>query len=639
MATFQELMRAAVNADKAGDADAAKQLVQMAQTLRPTESQAGVQNQPIPPRAWSEGDPVTPKVDRFGDTIADAVEGPVAMTKAYAAGVMDQENSPTMANMPEWMPNALRGPAALAGDAAMTGLGAAGSLYALGAGTVGEVFGGDPTQEKKLARDLMMMGEVAVPELSGVSGTVTAAGRTSRAARALDQTATERQQSARAADEIGVTPSLGAGGKVRGMTAATLEKVPLAGGLIADDAVRMVDEVEGAFNRAVAKVGTSRNPAEAGSSLQSGLTGFVTNFKEKSGNLFDAVGEKIPATTKIQTPATIDAINAALEPFQSNPQIAQQLGLNRWASMAEGLEGGLSWKAATDLRSSIGESIGRINGALSDMDQGKLKQAYATLTSDLEAAAIAAGPEAEAAWRRANNYYRRGAERISKQLDQTISAKSPERAFEAFVAMGKKDRASADGKRMFQIKASMPKEEWREVSASIIDRLGRSRPGAQSAEGDAFSPATFLTEWNKLSPEAKSVLVPQEIRQELNNVAKVSELAKEAGAERNFSNTGTIVAGAGVGAGLTSAPLTTLSLLGASWGSAKAMTSGPFLRALNRSMRGDTKAMKILARDGSPLKDDARAVLSLLSADVAGAGAAANSNINPEAAAIRSVQP
>ncbi|WP_439521083.1 hypothetical protein [Marivita sp.] len=51
MATFQELMRAAVNADNAGDAAAAKQLVQMAQPLRPSANQANMQNQPMPPAA------------------------------------------------------------------------------------------------------------------------------------------------------------------------------------------------------------------------------------------------------------------------------------------------------------------------------------------------------------------------------------------------------------------------------------------------------------------------------------------------------------------------------------------------------------------------------------------------------------
>ncbi|MFV1549490.1 hypothetical protein VXL03_05130 [Phaeobacter sp. A90-2a-3-a] len=632
MATFQELMRAAVNAENAGDEDAARQLVGMASKLRSGQGQ----QKPLdmvaqPPSIGVNTDPVSPQVDRFGDTISKATKQPYEAMTAYAKGVMDQSASPTMQAMPEWMPEALEGPAARVGDAAMTGLSALGTAYAFGAGAVGEALGGSPANERKLARDLMMMGQVAVPELAGVSGAVRAAGTASRAQRRASVPATPVQETARAAQDLGITPSLGAGGKMRAQAAAGLEKVPFAGRHIERDAERFVGEVERTFDRLVGGVGQVRSADDAGTALQSGLGKFVKDFRERSERLYSEVGKNIPADTVVQSPNTLRMIREAIEPFEGSPEIRRRLGLDAWAAMASDLESGVSWQAASNLRSSLGKSIGKINGPMADMDQGRLKQAYAMLTDDLEAAATAAGPEAAKAWRRANTYYSRGARRISEDLDKTISAQSPERAFEAFRGMAMRGRSTADANRMYKIKSSMPAHEWSEVSATIIDRLGRARAGAQDAGGEAFSPSTFLTEWSKLTPEAKSVLLPQSVRTELQKLAQVAEGAKRANVERNHSNTGTttaqlaVVAGSAIDVGVTAG-----ALLGANV-SAKAMTSPRFLNAMNKAAAGNRRPMEALARGNSEFAQDALTILRVSSADTAAIGAT-NSGQRPSAA-------
>ncbi|WP_028955921.1 hypothetical protein [Sulfitobacter sp. 20_GPM-1509m] len=633
MATFDEIMAAAVNADKAGDTQAAQMLVNAAREMRDgavqqQANQPGTFDPASPDFVVPRGDVVTPTTgneDRFGDTIRAATEGPIAATKAYAGGLADQSQSPTMAALPDWMADPAKKRLAYAGDAAMTGLAAAGTAISFGAGLAGEAFGGSPTGEKQLARDLLMGAEVAVPELAGGSSVMRAASRAGRAAEKV-AAPNEMQARARAASDLGITPSLGAGGKVRAMTAATLEKTPLAGAPIAKDAARFVGEVESAFSDITSRVGQASTAADAGGALQSGLKSFVKGFREKAGQLYGEVGKAIPDGTLIKAPETVASIRDAIAPFANSPEIAKQLGLNRWAAIADDLESGLSWRAASDLRSSIGESLGKVNGALADMDQGKLKQAYEKLTVDLEMAAKAAGPEAESAWRRANTYYRRGAERIQNDLDRTISADSPERAFEAFAAMAKADRATSNSTRLYKIKSSMPADKWREVASTIVDRLGRPSAGQQNAAGDVFSPSSFLTQWNQISDEAKRVLLPEEVRVQLGKLAQVSEGVKAANAERNFSNTGTIVAGATAGSALAAAPVTTAAILSGAWGSAKAMTSPVFLRALNNAARGDARAMRAMANGNGPFSQDAMTILRLSAADAANGGNAANSN-------------
>ena len=97
MATFQEIMAAAVNADKAGDAKAAQTLVNMArrmkgdiaggaQSISPDNSQySGAEV----PRLNEDMGPNTPKQDRFGDTIRAATAQPLAATKEYGKRAID----------------------------------------------------------------------------------------------------------------------------------------------------------------------------------------------------------------------------------------------------------------------------------------------------------------------------------------------------------------------------------------------------------------------------------------------------------------------------------------------------------------------------------------------------------------------
>ncbi len=621
MANFQELMSAAERAEGAGDTDGARQLVLMAQSLMGDSSSPIDNSQNIAgtgdlaPTAYDPSQNVaTPRVDQFGDTIRAATSAPAAATKHYAGETMDPDNS--------------LGERALA--AGKTALSAAGTTYAFGAGLVGETLGGSPTNEKKLARDLMMMGEVAAPELAGVTGGARAAGRVNRAAQELSKPPTPRQEIARAADELNITPSLGTTGKTHGQMAAALEKVPGVGKVLERDAARFVDDVESAFNQVRRGIGQAQDAAGAGEALQGGVGKFVERFEATSRKMYDRVDSFIPRDMKVEAPNTLNLIGELTSEFADKPDIMRQLGLNKFASLADDMQDGLSWKAMKDLRSSIGRAIGSNSGPLEGLDKAQLRQMYGQLTADMEAAAKQAGPQAEAAWKRANTHYKKGAERIQGALDKTIKADSPERAFEAFASMTKADRATSDVRRMRTIKKSMPKEDWDTVSASIVDRLGKAPAGQQSAAGDVFSPSKFLTEWNKMSGEAKSILLDPKARNQLDKLAKVSEGVKKANAERNFSNTGTvetwlaIVFGAGVDVGATAAAVGAANL------SARAMTSQRFLTAANRAARGDYKAMQAIAKGGSPVAQDAQTILRLAAADAASVIPFDNENAPPE---------
>lgn len=627
MASFEELLNAAAKADAAGDTAAAKALVESAMRVRgevatsQVDAATGEQMAMRPPRADT---PVEENMrpDRFGDTFSGAVAGPWEATKAFGRGLtdMDQSSSPTLAALPDWLP--MRRGIARTGDAAMTALGALSTGYAAGAGLAGEMFGGSPTNEAKLTRDLMMMGEVAVPELAGVSSTMRAASSVPGKVRPPNP-----------ASELGITPSLGMSGKPGAIIAATLEKPVFTASAIANDAARAAGEIEAVLQKNVYRIGTPGNAETAGAALQRGLTDYVERFQANAAKMFNKVDSYIPSDTRVSLDRTVNAFDDAMRIFEGNPELASKLGVDSWRKVIEeARNGGISWGALKTFRTNVGKAVGKMTGALTDQDEARLKGLYATLTDDMAAAAEAAGPDALKAWENANKFYAKGATRIEKQLDSTISAKTPERAFSAFMNATRDGASSSDIMRIRSIRASMPKEEWGQVVSTIVDRLGKPPAGQQNAAGDVFSPGVFLTNWNKMSPDARNVLLSPDVRQELNKLAKVVETFKDASKERNLSNTGTVAANAALLYALFDAPMTGGAVAGTGLITSKALTSGPFLRALNGAVNGDIRPMQALARGKTPFSDDAREVMRLLAAQ--NANEPANSN-----APLRGVMP
>ncbi len=93
-------------------------------------------------------------------------------------------------------------------------------------------------------------------------------------------------------------------------------------------------------------------------------------------------------------------------------------------------------------------------------------------------------------------------------------------------------------KRLSRLMSNMTGPERGEIRSTLIDRLGRATPGQQNAEGDVFSPATFLTNWNKMTPQAKATLFGDDgLRKNLDDVAKLAEGTKRSQAMANYSNT------------------------------------------------------------------------------------------------------
>ena len=117
--------------------------------------------------------------------------------------------------------------------------------------------------ERKAARDMMLFGEVAIPELAGVPSAV------SRLAREATQLSV-KQAAAQAAQRANITPTLGMQGPVAGMIEAGLDKVPFTTGPIRDANARVTDQMNTAIDKAVDKVGVATTNTGAGEAAHKG---------------------------------------------------------------------------------------------------------------------------------------------------------------------------------------------------------------------------------------------------------------------------------------------------------------------------------------------------------------------------------
>ncbi|MGN7917332.1 hypothetical protein [Lysobacter sp. 22409] len=191
--------------------------------------------------------------------------------------------------------------------------------------------------------------------------------------------------------------------------------------------------------------------------------------------------------------------------------------------LAEKADGKLPYEALKKLRTVVGQEI-EDAGLMSDVPRSKWRALYSALSNDMRMAAEAKGPEAVRAWSRANKY----TNFLMKRMDaiQHVIDKNggPERVFESAMS-GTRD----GGTTLRAVMQSLPLDAQKTVTAATIKRMGLATPNGQNTSGDVFSAGTFMTNWNRLSPEAKRSLFDRygsDFSKNMDRIARVADNIK-----------------------------------------------------------------------------------------------------------------
>jgi len=434
-------------------------------------------------------------------------------------------------------------------------------------------------------------------------------------------------------EDLGTTPSVGQATETR--AARVIEsggaRMPGSAGVLIKKGHEQAKAIQGAVEKAASELAPKTSAITTGRSIEKAITGeggFINWFKAKQNQLYGKLDDVMPKKTMVDVSRTRDIINKLNQDIEHAPHLSQwfknakieglkksmeaDLALERTytpsqlksakdaatsASEMNALlgEGKLPYEAIKKLRTLVGQEIDN-NSLLSEIPRSKWKALYAAISEDLGDAAKQAGPRATKAWETANRFTKAGLNRID-MLETVTNKQVPEDVFNAAIS-GTREGAT----RLHAVLNSVPEKVRGEVTANVLRRMGTAIPSAQDDLGSAWSTETFLTNWNKLSPAAKTALfgsdkVPRynrEFRKSLDTVAKAAANLREG--SRVFANpsgtsqaltlqntvfgaimafvTGNVGTAAGIGAGVGLANL-----------GARLMTNPRFVKWLSRTIK------------------------------------------------------
>jgi hypothetical protein len=403
-------------------------------------------------------------------------------------------------------------------------------------------------------------------------------------------------------EDAGSTPSVGqaTGNMAIQAVESGLARTPGSSGVMARAAEQQADEMGARVERIADAVFPKASAAKAGAQIEVGIKRFVGRFKSEQGNLYATLDRHIPKGQPVSVANTLSRLDDLTQPITGAPSLSGgQLGKpaveqlkNQLQADAQG--GVLPYEAIRQLRSRIGEKLS--NPKLTDdIDRSTWKQLYSALSDDMAEAARQAGPQAEKAFTRANAFTRAGHDRIDTFLERVSGKDSVEKIFQAATNPSElREGASTIG----AVMKSLEPEQRSAVSAAVIRRMGLATPGNQNDLGEVFSSQTFLTNWNKISPEAKRTLFAgsksNELRVNLDRIAEAANSVREG--SKVFANpSGTAPAAANIAGGTALAlsvgtgnfglAATLLAGAGAANLSARLLTHAPFVRWLAQTTK------------------------------------------------------
>ncbi|KFN51982.1 hypothetical protein N790_13250 [Arenimonas malthae CC-JY-1] len=322
------------------------------------------------------------------------------------------------------------------------------------------------------------------------------------------------------------SPSLGQAteGRVTRGLEALLARTPGGSGVMA----RSGDAQQSGMGRQVRQIAdslsTRADPAQAGRAIERGVlgpNGFSANFRRTANSLYSEVDQYLPGNSGVDVSKTKAALDSLASPTPGAVNTSRALASSRVGAIRDALEADLTassasgpfaglgvssrptlpYQALKNLRTRMGDLIADSTFA-TDVPTKQLRQVYAALTEDMDAAARATGnPRAVQAASRANAYYRAGMNRM-EVLERVIDRNGgPEKVFSAATS-GTREGATT----LRAVLQSLPEDGQKQLAAAVIRRMGRANPSAQDDIGEQFSSERFLTMWNSMAPEAKSAL-------------------------------------------------------------------------------------------------------------------------------------
>lgn len=370
------------------------------------------------------------------------------------------------------------------------------------------------------------------------------------------------------------------GGPVTRMATAGLAQT--VGGVqpIKSAAQAVLDKSATVRDRIAESIGSILNPESAG---QEAIAGFRA-YRDASRNearRFYARAEELAKDFKAAPEKALQVLDDQIAELEQVPGGAG--GLSTLRSIRDDLANGKTTVAGIrNMRTALRDQFASDGLRGSDIER-RVNMVVDAAADDITDSLNNAGlGEAARLFQKGDRAWRERVQTIDNVFRPIIGTGDNPRSGEQVIKTLTADLQNNNARAVKFLKA-LPESEANNVRASIIGAMGKATKGNQNAEGDAFSLATFLKNWNEVGETAKNAYFGPEARAALNDLAKVASGSKAAGAYSNRSNTGTIAAGIGtLATGMAGLP-TFVATVAGQYGLGRLLASPRFARWLARA--------------------------------------------------------
>jgi hypothetical protein len=570
------------------------------------------------------GDTVGMITDPFARTLADALgyDGSQmpSLGTAIREGVgLPQSEEGLGRSAREFAASGLVGGAAARGMSAVMAPGVAqNALNVLGRTPIRDTVAGAGAGAGAYAGE--QIGGVPGQIVGTLAGGVAGYGAGSAAMRAAAPRAPNALAQASQRQGVDMLPADAGGPVARAVTTGTRAS-PVSVGPVVAAAERQQGQFGDAVRRTAASQGEVLDTQQAGETVRQGAQNFIEQSRARGTRLYERAEAQARGVKAIKPTQTVAAAREALMRLKENPA-ATPSEISGLEGFIQTIEGGVSIQGLRDARTKLSQGV-YDGGLRSSSEQAMWKGILGNVADDIDKGLRSVGrADAANTFRTADRLWSERIEVIEKTLAPIIGKdglKSGEQVLSAIEGMA---RGQGGGNmRLSRLLGTLSKEEAGNVRATLVDRLGRATPGAQDAQGETFSAATFLTNWNKMTPQARASMFPDKAtRDSLGDLALIAEKSKRGQAMANTSNTGVAVTSANLVAGVTGAAVNlpaTLVMGGSVYLTGKLMASPQFAKMLARTAkmppeaanRAFTEQLGVLATRNPALQGDINALM------------------------------
>jgi len=337
---------------------------------------------------------------------------------------------------------------------------------------------------------------------------------------------------------FGITPAAGVvtSGKGAGRVESALDQAAASATTMRNQIDEVMQQSQAAVEDIAAQVGKPKSQQGMGIAIQEASKNALERFAVEQAEIETKLAAKIGEDRLFNIDA-LKALKGEIEAFGGQmPGFSKQAYgdiMTKLAMITEDAKqysGAIPYSAFRQIRTFFGQKM-------SDMTEGVnrsvYKRMYRAMTEDLEAGASAVGASSE--FKTAMEFTKGFKSEYDDFLNKMIDYDAPEKAYR-FLLNSRKDGGTYFNK----LREQFTKDEWSDVSATVIQKMGRKNFGNEA--DDSFSVSTFLGNWDGIADEAKDALFTgvkggKDLRQNLDELVGAFRSISASARMKNFSNT------------------------------------------------------------------------------------------------------